>query len=302
MKVAISPKQGVTHRNLGENHYLSICIHGIKRWGFLAFRLILLIRERQFAITAKETGMPVPHGPKTHMARKPTLHWSEERRTMDFIFMLTRGDQTILDSLEVLDIAAQSGVTHLGFKDVGVERDTLEEITRQIRGRGFTSYMEVVSTTEADALQSARTAVEIGVERLMGGTAVEQTLEILAGSPIAYYPFPGRPQGHPTRLGGSAEEIAADCRRQEALGCAGVDLLAYRAFETDPLQAVRAAREALEGRLVVAGSISTPAQIEDLAKAGADGFTIGSAVFDGSFSPRKGSLLSQLRDVLAVSG
>ena len=32
---------------------------------------------------------------------------------------------------------------------------------------------------------------------------------------------------------------------------------------------------------------------------GADAFTIGTAVFDGSYSPTKGSILSQLRDVLA---
>ena len=32
--------------------------------------------------------------------------------------------------------------------------------------------------------------------------------------------------------------------------------------------------------------------------AGADAFTIGSAVFDGSFSPNKGNIVSQLRDVL----
>ena len=36
------------------------------------------------------------------------------------------------------------------------------------------------------------------------------------------------------------------------------------------------------------------------AEAGVDAFTIGSAVFNGAFSPRKGALLSQLRDVLAA--
>ena len=36
-----------------------------------------------------------------------------------------------------------------------------------------------------------------------------------------------------------------------------------------------------------------------MAAAGANAFTIGSAVFDGSYSPRKGSILSQLGDVVA---
>ncbi len=216
--------------------------------------------------------------------------------------MFTRDDQTVEDCLEVFDLIAETGVLHMGFKDVGVERRTLTALNDRIKTLGGTSYMEVVSTTEEACLQSARTAREIGVDRLLGGTAVEAILAVLAGSGIAYFPFPGRPEGHPTRLGGSAAEVAADCRRMEALGCAGVDLLAYRAVEAEPMELVRAARDALSGELIVAGSIDTPKRIQALAAAGVDAFTIGTAAFDGSFSPRKGALTSQLRDILAACG
>ncbi len=216
--------------------------------------------------------------------------------------MFTRDDQTVEDCLEVFDLIAETGVLHMGFKDVGVERRTLAALNDRIKTLGGTSYMEVVSTTEEACLQSARTAREIGVDRLLGGTAVEAILAVLAGSGIAYFPFPGRPEGHPTRLGGSAAEVAADCRRMEALGCAGVDLLAYRAVEAEPMELVRAARDALSGELIVAGSIDTPKRIQALAAAGVDAFTIGTAAFDGSFSPRKGALTSQLRDILAACG
>ncbi len=216
--------------------------------------------------------------------------------------MFTRDDQTVEDCLEVFDLIAETGVLHMGFKDVGVERRTLAALNDRIKTLGGTSYMEVVSTTEEACLQSARTAREIGVDRLLGGTAVEAILAVLAGSGIAYFPFPGRPEGHPTRLGGSAAEVAADCRRMEALGCAGVDLLAYRAVEAEPMELVRAARDALSGELIVAGSIDTPKRIQALAVAGVDAFTIGTAAFDGSFSPRKGALTSQLRDILAACG
>ena len=77
--------------------------------------------------------------------------------------------------------------------------------------------------------------------------------------------------------------------------------MAYRATEADPLELVRAARRGTSGYLVVAGSVSTAGQIEDLRAAGADAFTVGSAVFDGSFSPKKGSIASQLRDVLQAA-
>jgi pentose-5-phosphate-3-epimerase len=66
---------------------------------------------------------------------------------------------------------------------------------------------------------------------------------------------------------------------------------------------VRAARAALpRGRLIVAGSVTTREQIEALGAAGVDAFTIGSAVFDGAFSPAKGALHSQLEDILAACG
>ena len=219
---------------------------------------------------------------------------------MDFIFMFTRDDQTVEDCLDVLDIIIETGVKHLGFKDIGVPRETLVALTERIGASGGVSYMEVVSTTTEACLNSARSAVEIGVDRLLGGTEAEAMLEVLQGSGIAYYPFPGRPEGHPTQLGGTPEQVAADCRRFEALGCAGADLLAYRATEAEPLALVRAARQTLKGELIVAGSVDTPARVKELAKAGADAFTIGSAAFDGSFSPRKGSLRSQLSDILTA--
>jgi hypothetical protein len=219
---------------------------------------------------------------------------------VDFIFMLTRDDQTVEDCLGVLDAIRDVGLTHLGFKDVGVDARVLGRLTERIKAAGGTVHLEVVSTSAEACLRSARAAVEIGVDRLLGGTDVEPILEIVAGRGIAYYPFPGRPEGHPTRLGGSPADVAADCRRFAGLGCAGVDLLAYRATEAAPLDLVRAARAATPGYLIGAGSVNTPARIKDLRAAGADAFTIGSAAFDGSFSPRKGLLRSQLVDILAA--
>lgn len=220
---------------------------------------------------------------------------------MDFIFMLTRDDRTVEDCLEVFEAVREVGLRHLGFKDVGVDVGLLGRLTERIKAAGATCYLEVVSTSREACLRSARAAVDLGVDRLLGGTDAEPILEIVAGRGVAYYPFPGRPEGHPTRLGGTAEDVGRDCERYARLGCAGVDLLAYRATEAAPLDLVRAARKATPGHLIVAGSVNTAARIRELADAGADAFTIGSAAFDGSFSPRKGLLASQLRDILAAA-
>ncbi|MDB5551860.1 MAG: hypothetical protein JWL86_1844 [Rhizobium sp.] len=220
---------------------------------------------------------------------------------IDFIFMLTREDRTIEDCLDLVSLIAPVGLKHIGFKDVGVAPEMLKTLVAAIHASGARSYMEVVSTTPDACLRSARIARDLGVDRLLGGTQVDATMDILRGSRTEYYPFPGRPTGHPTRLGGSAADVEADCRSFVASGCAGCDILAYRATEADPIDLVRAARRGLgAGKyLIVAGAVTSPGHIAAVRQAGADAFTIGTAIFNGSYSPAKGSIISQLRDVIA---
>ena len=212
--------------------------------------------------------------------------------------MLTRADRTVADALDVLDDVHALGLRHIGFKDVGVEPHQLAPLHARIKALGATSYLEVVSTAPGACVQSARVARELGVDCLLGGTEVEAVLAILRGSAVQYLPFPGTPIGHPTRLRGDADAIARDCRRAHELGAAGVDLLAYRALEADPIALVAAARAATPGTLIVAGGVQTPTQVRALAGQGVDAFTVGSAVFDGSFAPHVGSLRSQVKAVL----
>ena len=130
---------------------------------------------------------------------------------MDFIFMLTRDDQTVEDCLDVFETAREAGVKHMGFKDVGTERSTLAALNEAIKGSNAISYMEIVSTTNDATIDSARFAANIGVDRLLGGREAERILVMLDGTGIGYHPFAGQPRGHPTRLGGTPNEIASDC-------------------------------------------------------------------------------------------
>jgi len=216
--------------------------------------------------------------------------------------MLTRADRTIDNALEVLDEIAGVGLAHIGFKDVGVAPARAADLQRRIAELGATSYLEVVSTSREDVLRSARLGRELGIDRLLGGAVdvLDEVMEMLDGSSVAYLPFPGEPFGHPTQLRGTPDDIARDCRRIRERGAVGCDLLAHRAVEADPLELVRAARRALDGGvLLVAGGVASAAHVRDLAEAGADAFTVGSAVFDGTFAPGAGkSLRAQLEAVL----
>jgi len=219
---------------------------------------------------------------------------------MDFIFMLTRNDRTVEDCLEVFEEIAPLGLKHVGFKDVGAPPETLKTLVQAIHESGATSYMEVVSETPEACIRSARIGAELGVQRLLGGTQVDEVMSMLNGTGTKYYPFPGKPLGHPTKLGGAPADVEAHCRAFAARGCAGADLLAYRATEADPVELIAAARRGIGGgHLIVAGSVASVERIRDVAAAGADAFTIGSAVFDGSYARNSGSIRLQLRRVLA---
>ncbi len=215
--------------------------------------------------------------------------------------MLTRNDATIPNWLAIIDEIAPLNLAHIGFKDIGADLPTLRTLNARIKALGAISYLEVVATTDDAALNSARMAAEIGVDRLLGGKRVEQTLEILQGTAIAYYPFPGKPTGHPTQLAGTPADIQADCESYAALGCAGADLLAYRATESDPLALTRAARAGLGAKhLICAGGVDSPARIAALREAGCDAFTIGSAAFDLAFS-KAPDLTGQLQDIMSCA-
>ena len=57
---------------------------------------------------------------------------------LEFIFMLTRDDQTVTDALGVYEGLRDTGLRYVGFKDVGVPPETLRDLTAAIRGDGRT--------------------------------------------------------------------------------------------------------------------------------------------------------------------
>ena len=198
----------------------------------------------------------------------------------EFIFMLTHNDETVADALAVYDDLRDTTLRHVGFKDVGATPETLAELARRMHADGRTVYLEVVSVSADDELRSIRVARDIGVDIVMGGTHVDEALELLDGSGLRYYPFPGQIIGHPSVLAGTVEEIAAsaaDLSSHE--GVHGLDLLAYRhAGPVEPI--IEAVVRASRGPVVVAGSIVAEAQIQALTAIGAWGFTIGGAAFE----------------------
>ena len=70
---------------------------------------------------------------------------------MHLIFMLTRNDRTVEDADCLVDEVCSLGVTHVGFKDIGVPPEVMRVLVERIRQHRGVCYLEVVSTT-ADAV------------------------------------------------------------------------------------------------------------------------------------------------------
>jgi hypothetical protein len=218
---------------------------------------------------------------------------------MEFIFMLTRNDETLADARKVYTSVAATGVRHFGCKDVGLPRRELEALLSEIESNGHTSYLEVVSGSNEATLASARAAAEIRPDYLIGGTLIEPVQEIIAGTGIKFFPYVGRVVGHPCLLRGSIQEIADDARRVEALGLDGVNLLAYR-YDGDVGALVDAVVSNTSLPVIAAGSVDSVERIRALANHGVWAFTIGTAALDGVLLPEE-SLQAQLELALEAA-
>ena len=220
---------------------------------------------------------------------------------INFVFMLTHRDRTVDDALEQVAALGATGLRYLGFKDVGATPARQREICAAARAAGLATMLEVVSVSAADEVASAESAVAAGVDWVLGGTHPDRVLPVLRGTDIRYCPFPGRVVGHPSVLEGTVEEITRSAAELTARdGVYGLDLLAYRHAGADVAKLTASVVAAARGPVIAAGSVSAAAQIRVLAEAGAWGFTIGSAIFDGLL-PGAPGVAAQVREVLAVA-
>lgn len=217
----------------------------------------------------------------------------------EFIFMLTHEDVTVENALEVYDEVRNTGLRYVGFKDVGPSFETLKELAQTIHEGGHEVMLEVVSERREDELRSARAALDLGVDYLLGGTHADEVAEIVAGTGVRYCPFPGRIVGHPSLLRGGIEEISDSARKLAAMEEVwGLDLLAYR-YDGDVDALVRSVVDAVDVPVIAAGSVDSAEKIGRLSDAGVWGFTVGSAIFDGTFTG--GSVRERVERVLAMS-
>ena len=98
---------------------------------------------------------------------------------IEFIFMLTRDDQTVANARAVYDEIRGTDLRLIGFKDIGLPPDELRALSAEMRADGREVFLEVVSERREDELRSVEAALEIGVDWLLGGTHATEALAVL---------------------------------------------------------------------------------------------------------------------------
>jgi hypothetical protein len=201
-----------------------------------------------------------------------------------FILMLTYNDQTVENALELFETNKDTPVTHWGFKDVGLSRDGMKAVVEAMKEAGKTTFLEVVTLSEADGLTGAKLAVDLGFDILMGTVFFDKINDYIKDKPVKYFPFPGHVHSHPSILDGSIEGIVTHARMLESKGVTGMDLLTYR-YDGDAPGLLREVVGSTTVPIVSAGSINSYQRIAEVWQAGAWGFTIGTALFEKKFKP-----------------
>jgi hypothetical protein len=212
----------------------------------------------------------------------------------EFILMLTQHDKTVPRAADLWRSLQGSNVRFVGFKDVGIGPGEIAQLVEVIHETGRPAMLETVSEDERAETDAAELAATLSIEYLLGGSRVGAVSEILAGSGVRYFPFPGTVSGHPSRLEGTVSDIVASARGLAVKDAvSGLDLLAFR-HSSDAAGLIRAVVESVPLPVIVAGSIDSFSRVEDVRRVGAWGLTVGSALFDGSLGLPGVSLLEQV--------
>ena len=205
------------------------------------------------------------------------------------ILMFTLNDMTVPDALDYFEQVKDLPVDYFGFKEIGLEPQKMQELTKRIQNAGFESVLEVVEYDEESILGPAKMAVDMGFNFLMGTIYFPSIWDIVGkgkDKKIKYFPFFGNIYDRPSILDGTIDELVEEAKKLEALGADGFDLLLYRYKYPEKINELisRIVKE-VKVPVVSAGSINSWERLQATIDQKVWGFTIGGAFFEKKFVP-----------------
>ena len=199
----------------------------------------------------------------------------------EFIFMETYNDMTRSDAIKVYKEIRDTKIKFIGFKDIGLPIGQLKELHSMMKKDRRTTFLEVVSASEKETIQSTKVALELGVDYLIGGTYIDSTLPLIKNKNIKYFPYVGKIVDHPCKLRGSIEEMVQYTKKVKEKAIPGINLLAYR-YNGDVDKLIEKV-SSVGLPMIVAGSIDSYERVRKMKEMGIWAFTIGGAIFDKKF-------------------
>jgi len=173
---------------------------------------------------------------------------------------------------------------HWGFKDVGLPPSKMKTVYDAMRAAGKTTFLEVVSLSEKEGLDGARTRRRAG-RRLPHGNGLlrlDQRVRQGERSQIpAFCRTRSQSPQHPRRRDRRDRGRRATARGKGCCRPRSADLSARRRCG----EAVEGSGQGVAFPVVSAGSIESYRRIAEVWDAGAWGFTMGTALFDRAFVP-----------------
>lgn len=219
----------------------------------------------------------------------------------EIIVMLTHNDLTVGNARAVFRECADLPVQYWGFKDAGMNRREMEILAGDLKAAGKTPVLEVVSFDEGELLEAAELAVACGMEYFTGSYFSHAVAQRVRDAGLRYFPFCGDVGGSPIALRGTPESVVEHANHLLEQGADGVDLVAYRYTEGEPVELAHAVADRL-GRenVIVAGSINSAERIERMHEIAPFAYTMGGALFEGAFAPGE-SFRSNLERVMDIN-
>ena len=148
-------------------------------------------------------------------------------------------------------------------------------------------------------MEAAKFALEYGFDYLIGTKIYPSVLRLIHDSDIKYFPFIGEVYSNPSILAGNENKIVQDALNSANLDIEGINLLAYRYIDGDPVALANAVVRNCYKKVIVAGSINNKMRLQEIKEINPWAFTIGGALFNSSFVTQ-GSFRDNLEKVLEL--
>jgi len=196
---------------------------------------------------------------------------------------LTHNDKTVDNALEVFKESKDAPTDYWGFKDTGIEEKKVKELLKAMKETGKTTFYESLAEVEKEALETAKFALELEFEYLIGMQYFESVHRLLKDKNIKFVPTCGERSGIPRMLHGSIDDVINDGKRIQNKGVDGLCLSAYRFTGGDPEALAERFINELDVPVIVTGSINSEHRLDVMKKLRPWAFTIGSAFFNNDF-------------------